>query len=59
MHHDKCEIAFDELITETDGAWLIEVDGKRHWLPKSECEIDEKRNIMEGPEWLFEKRDLL
>jgi len=61
MSNDKHEIGFDDIIpeAETVDAWLIEIDGKRHWMPKSQCDLDEKRKTIEAPEWLLEKKDLL
>lgn len=55
------EIAYDEHIVEaeTADAWLLEIGGKRIWFPKSRCEMNEKRKLVELPVWLAEKKDLV
>jgi hypothetical protein len=30
--------AVDSLVHETDGAYLLEIEGLRYWIPKSVCE---------------------
>lgn len=58
---ETVEIAYDEHIVEaeTADAWLLEIDDKRVWFPKSRCELDEKRKTVELPQWLAEKKDLV
>jgi len=61
MSSESTTISYDLHIeeAETADAWLIEIDGRRYWMPKSQCEIDEKRKEITAPEWLLEKKDLL
>lgn len=61
MAGDLVVISFDEHIleAETADAWLLEIEGKRIWFPKSRCDLDEKRKTIELPEWLAEKKDLV
>lgn len=50
-NHDIIEIA-GELRGETDKAYQL-FDGKKiEWVPKSQCEWDEKNKTMQMPEWL-------
>lgn len=46
-----------ELVHETDLAWLIDDDGKRVWLPKSQCEYDGKVTFT-VPEWMATEKGL-
>lgn len=52
-------IYYDELVTQTSSAWLLEIDEVKIWFPKSECEIDEKEKSLTGPEWLFKEKDVI
>jgi len=52
------EIPFDEIVTETDAAWLLDVGDDKIWLPKSQCDIDEDDNTIEVPEWLAIEKGL-
>jgi len=46
-------ITVDDLIHETDAAWLFDVAGSEVWLPKSNCEYTPGRiKTVEVPEWL-------
>jgi len=50
-NHDIIEIA-GEIKGETDKAYRF-YDGKTtDWVPKSQCEWDEKDKTMQMPEWL-------
>lgn len=50
-NHDITEIA-GEIRGETDKAYRF-FDGKvTEWVPKSQCEWDEKDKTMQIPEWL-------
>lgn len=50
-NHDIIEIA-GELRGETEKAYRL-YDGKAtEWVPKSQCEWDEKSKAMQMPEWL-------
>lgn len=51
-------IDYDALITETDEAWFVEIDGRQLWLPKSQCDIDENGSTIQIPAWLCEEEDL-
>ena len=47
-----------ELVHETDLAWLIDDGGKRHWLPKSQCEYDGKVTFS-VPGWMCVEKGLV
>lgn len=53
------DINYDELVTETEAAWLLSIDGREVWLPKSQCRIYEKTKVIYVPEWLATERDLV
>lgn len=50
-------ILFDELITETDDAWLLDIDCEEMWFPKSVCTIEDTYITM--PEWLADDKGLI
>jgi len=57
-NHDIIEIA-GELRGETDKAYRL-FDGKKtEWVPKSQCEWDEKDKTMQMPEWLATDKGFL
>lgn len=49
---------FEELIHETDLAYLVEIEGDEYWLPKSQCDIDEDDQTIEMPNWLAREKGL-
>ena len=49
---------YDELIHETESAWLLSFDGEEIWFAKSECAIDENEKNIEVPEWLAIEKGL-
>ena len=50
----KIKVAYDEIVTDTDKAFLFRIKGDTTvWLPKSECIIDEKENTVIIPGWLY------
>lgn len=56
-------ITVDEVLHETDLAWLVLIDGEKYWLPKSKVEDDElvvgATGIdIEVPEWLAAAKGL-
>lgn len=52
------EIYFDEIIRETDMAYLLAIDDEEVWLPKSQCKMTETR-VAELPEWLAIEKGLV
>lgn len=46
-----------ELVHETELAYLIDDDGKRHWLPKSKTEYDGKVTFT-IPDWMATEKGL-
>jgi len=52
-------IYFDELIKETEIAWLVKIDKEEIWFPKSQCELDEDDKKVEVPEWLAIEKGLV
>lgn len=51
-------ITYDELIRETDGAYLLRIDGERHWFPKTQCRVEESHQLLEIPIWLAISRGI-
>lgn len=51
-------IDYDALIHEGEQAWLVDIDGRELWLPKSQCEIDEDDSTIEVPQWICDEEDL-
>lgn len=45
-------LVFDELLDETNFAWLIRFNDSDIWLPKSQCEMHETDDLVYVPEWL-------
>lgn len=41
---------------ETQRAWLVMIDGREHWLPKSHCELSDDDRRIEIPDWLWRQR---
>lgn len=57
--NETVDIDFDELVHDTDMAWLISIDSEKVWLPKSECELDEHDQVAQVPEWLAIEKGLV
>lgn len=64
MSDRTVEIEDVQSITETDKALLVEIDGERHWIPKSQI-VDESEVYKEKQtgklvitEWFAEKEGL-
>jgi hypothetical protein len=47
-----------EFITETDLAYLFEIDDEEVWIPKSQCEWDEEGGTVEIDMRFAEKKGL-
>ncbi len=53
-------IYYDEIITDTDDAWLLKLDEKsQDWFPKSIYELDEEAKEILVPDWLAIKKGLV
>ena len=50
-NHDIIEIA-GEIRGESEKAYRLYDGKKTEWVPKSQCEWDEKDKTMQMPEWL-------
>ena len=50
---------YEELICQTEKAWLFLIEEKEHWLPKSQCKIDEEDKVISIPDWLAEEKGLV
>jgi hypothetical protein len=53
------EISYDRVITETENAWLLIIDGEKNWFPKSKCELDRGMRVIKVPQWLAEQKELV
>ncbi len=58
MSTERIVIEYDQIVTETALAWLFETTEGNIWLPKSECDIEPRDNIVEVPEWLAIEKGL-
>lgn len=47
----------EELVHETDAAWLLLIHGEEIWLPKSQCQYGDD-GIVTVPEWLAKAKGL-
>ena len=50
---------YEEIIADTDLAWLVRIDGEDYWLPKSQVEIDEDHQEIEIPNWLAKDKEII
>ena len=57
-NHDIIEIA-GEIHGESDKAYRFYDGKKTEWVPKSQCEWDEKDKTMQMPEWLATEKGFL
>lgn len=46
-------------VGETDLAWRVDNGKTKVWIPKSQCEADWARGVVEMPEWLAIERGLV
>lgn len=53
------DLNVDRWVTSTPRAWLVIIDGKRIFCPKSICEFDEDEGIVTMPEWLAIEKELV
>jgi hypothetical protein len=68
MSQEPLEFRFTQIVTETDKAWLVELEdtGDNEWFPKSQCEIelDDENSFLHGagtiyvPYWLAVEKEL-
>ena len=59
MSSEMVEVEYDDLVHQTDRAWLLMIDGYETWFAKSMCDIDEEASTIEVPRWIAEEEDLL
>ncbi len=61
---EKVEIAFEEVIKETQKAWLLRFPMKKDlsnediWFPMSQCDLDEKNKRIWVPRWLVTEKSI-
>jgi hypothetical protein len=41
------------LVHETEKAWLVDIEGREHWMPKSQCKLSDDWEQIEVPRWLW------
>ena len=52
-------LSYDEILTETDLAYLFVIDGEEFWIPKSQIEyLDTEEQEFDIPRWLAEEKGL-
>lgn len=50
-------VDFTEKLAETDAAVFLDFgDDGKHWLPKSQIELNEKTFVVEMPSWLYKEK---
>jgi hypothetical protein len=54
---DKAYIDVEELVHETEMAWLFLINGEEVWMPKSQCDYDGETSLA-VPTWLLEKKGI-
>lgn len=54
---EMVDIDVDQLVRETDAAWLFIIAGEGYWLPKSQCTFDGDDRVC-VPEWLAIEKGL-
>lgn len=47
------------ILHETENAYLIEYEGTKVWVPKSQVEFDEEDGTLTLPEWLAMEKELI
>ena len=53
-------VLFDEIITETEKAWLLDIDGQEIWFPKLVCKFDgQGDSYITMPYWLADQKKLI
>jgi hypothetical protein len=53
------DLVYDDILKETDLAYLFAFGDYQHWIPKSVIkEMDEKESILTLPDWFIEKNGL-
>lgn len=58
--NESIPIDYDEMVHETDAAWLLDTAIGRIWFPKSLCslEADDEKYVL-VPEWLAKEKELI
>ena len=56
---EKIKLEYEALIRKTDAAWLVQIDGEKHFFPFSECSIYENAKAIFVPMWLAKKKGLV
>lgn len=52
---DTVKSTVEEVVHETERAYLMQLNGKQYWLPKSQIVFDAQKNEVEIPCWLEER----
>jgi hypothetical protein len=53
---DILEFELEELLKETDKAYLVRIEGEEMWLPKSQVDVED--DIVYISEWLAKEKNL-
>jgi len=53
------DIEYEKMVTETEGTWLLVIEGDEEWFPKSQCEVDKDMYLISVPVWLAFKKGLM
>jgi len=57
-NNELIQLKYDEIIQETDLAWLLRFGDDEVWMPKSRCENDDEERLISVPQWLIEEKGL-
>ena len=56
---DDFSFIYDDIVRETEAAYLLSFGDDEIWLPKSQVRVYEKNNKVFVPEWLAIEKGLL
>ena len=54
------ELVYDKIVRdkEHEGAILFEFADEQKWIPRSLCEVDESKGVVDVSSWFVEKEEL-
>jgi hypothetical protein len=53
---DSVTLDIEEILYETDKAWLIVTTAGEAWFPKSKCNLDREHDAVTLPQWLYDRK---
>jgi hypothetical protein len=52
------EFPVQAVLMVTDKAWLVVINRREEWVPKSLCHMDQQNESVRVPIWLAEKKEM-